>query len=229
MQSSILLGLFALVPCTALAQAPPDVAEILKRVSDTYRAASEYELIIDLIAPVLPDEPDLSRHMHMAFKAPDRYRVEGLFPASQSDVGVVVEDGSTIWLYFPKVNEVASLPANERNKYLDPGSLDPEFINELITGRYRDAMNFAGGAKFLRDEEIDFAGAKVDCYVVSVPVDGDSFTWWIEKKSNRILREESGRTRLTFTAVKLGEPLPDDLFKFEPPPGATRSTFTSVR
>jgi outer membrane lipoprotein-sorting protein len=113
-------------------------------------------------------------------------------------------------------------------KYLDPGTdLRPESVDDSMMWRYRGAADFAGGAKLLRQEEIEFAGAKIDCYVISVSVNGGGvlITWWIEKKRSRIVREETAASRAVFTTIKLGESLPDDLFKFEPPPGAKKNQF----
>jgi outer membrane lipoprotein-sorting protein len=66
-------------------------------------------------------------------------------------------------------------------------------------------------------------GARVDCYVVTVPSEGTFIhTWWVEEKSNRVVREDHGGSSVVFTTIKLNESLPDDLFKFVPPPGARR-------
>jgi len=43
------------------------------------------------------------------------------------------------------------------------------------------------------------------------------FTWWIDKKNSHVVREDSATTSTIFTTIKLGQALPDKLFKFEPP------------
>ena len=89
--------------------------------------------------------------------------------------------------------------------------------------KYRVAGEFADGAKLRREEEIEFSGAKIICYVVSVPEKWPGpYTWWIDKASHRIMREDTGDGSTVYTTVKLGGPLPDGLFKFEPPPGAKK-------
>ena len=106
----------------------------------------------------------------------------------------------------------------------DLHDLSPESFDFFTMGRYRKARDFAQESTFLRDEVIDYAGTKVDCYVVSVSekAGGFTFTWWVDSKRYLVLRDDTGDSSAVFTTIKLGEPLPDELFKFEPPPGATR-------
>jgi outer membrane lipoprotein-sorting protein len=82
-------------------------------------------------------------------------------------------------------------------------------------------------AAFVREEFLEIAGTKLDCYVVTtliaVPKEGTTVhTLWIEKKSNRILRDDHANSSVVFTTIRINEPLPDDLFKFVPPPGARK-------
>jgi hypothetical protein len=48
MRRPVRFGSFALLLRVALAQTLPDVAQILKKVSETYKAASQYELVGDV-------------------------------------------------------------------------------------------------------------------------------------------------------------------------------------
>ena len=71
------------------------------------------------------------------------------------------------------------------------------------------------------------AHTKFNCYVCYVVIDTpfgntDSATWWIEKKSYRVIRQDTGNSKVMFTAIKLGEPLSDELFQFKPPPSARK-------
>lgn len=210
----------------ATAQTQPDVAEILARVSATYKAASQYEFEIDATGKAV------AFHTHFAFRGPDKYRMEGAIPgltAQGSDLGeegVVVDDGSTLWFYFPKPNQYASMPVSSLTADApgDLGDLRPEAMDHFLTWRYRGAADLTDGAKFLREESIERAGQKIDCYVLTVlPLKrGLTYTWWIEKRTNRILREDDGGNSAVFTSIRLGEPIRDELFKFEPPPGARK-------
>ncbi len=60
-----LAALFILFLRAADAQTPPDVAEILKRVSEVYKSASQYEFVID------STDRDATLHSRFAFKSPD--------------------------------------------------------------------------------------------------------------------------------------------------------------
>ena len=223
MQSAIRLWLFALALRPALAQTPPNLSEILKKVSETYKAASQYELVADTTG-----HESAPGHMLFAFKAPNKYRLEGAMPGmsgndSAFSEGVIVYDGSAAWFYLPKSNQYGSFPASALTgddagdlKDLTPGAMD-----QFMMSRYRSAADLTD-SKFLREEKIEFAGAKVDCYVVSGSKGEVIYTWWVDKKRNRILREDNATSSSVFTTIKLGEPLSDNLFKFEPPPGARR-------
>ena len=97
-------------------------------------------------------------------------------------------------------------------------------MDHFMTWRYRDATDFTAGSKFLREEAVEYAGAKVDCYVLTAAQrrGGVTYTWWVDKQNFRILREDSPGSSVMFKSVKLDEPLPDSLFKFVPPPGARK-------
>ncbi len=224
MQSVIRIGLCELILCAALPQTPPDVAEILKKVSHTYRAGLDYELAGDLTVAKTAT-PGGSGRVFIAFKSPNRYRIEGAFRGlGLSDYPVIIHDGSKVWIYLPDSNQYASFPASELtgNAPGDLGDLRPAAMDHLIMWRYRDAKDFTNGSRFLREETIEFEGAKVDCYVVAVPQKGPVFTWWVDKVRSRVLREDNMELSTVFRTIKLGEPLPDKLFKFEPPAGSRR-------
>ena len=137
---------------------------------------------------------------------------------------VNVHDGSTLWFYFPKSNQYASIPANvlTADSPGDSGDLRPEAMDQFMMWRYRGAAALTGGSKFLREDAIEVAGAKVACYVVTVSPErpGSAYTWWVDKKRYRILREDHAGSSVVFTLIKLDEPLPDELFQFKPPSGA---------
>jgi outer membrane lipoprotein-sorting protein len=217
------LGLFALLLPAGFAQSQPNAADILKKVGEAYKSASQYEFIADVTGA------RTSGQMLFAFKSPDRYRFEGTFPDSVDleEGGIIVDDGSTVWLYQPQSNQYLSFPASSL-------AADIPFLNVLRPETMRDSMNFleavtfAKDAKLLREETIEVAGVQVNCFVVTVPYSqaprGASRTGvlWVDKKAYRVMREDSGDTSMVFTSIKLDENLPDDLFKFVPPLGANK-------
>jgi outer membrane lipoprotein-sorting protein len=79
----------------------------------------------------------------------------------------------------------------------------------------------AGEARFLREETISPVGDDaVECYVLHFELIGA--TVWVDKRRFYLLREDTASSSTIFKSIKLGEPLSDDPFKFEPPAGARK-------
>lgn len=209
----------------AIAQTPPDVAAILKKVGQTYMAASQYEITGDGVAHEPRTNEAVPLHMFFAFRSPDRYRLEGTVPGGHLPVdGTIVDDGSAVWLYLPKLKQYGSIPASALDKP-DSGDLSdlrPASMNAFVIGRYRGAAQFAPAAILLREEAIEFGGSKVECFVLSIAArqENAAFTWWVDAKRYLVLREDRKDSSFLFKTIKLGEALPNELFKYEPPPGA---------
>jgi outer membrane lipoprotein-sorting protein len=117
MRQAIWPSVCGLLLSAALAQTQPTVAEILQNVSQTYKAASEYELVADLADLKTESNKGGTGHMHFAFESPNRYRMEmsGLGDSEPTKI-VIVDDGSTLWTYSPETNEYDSIPASELTK-----------------------------------------------------------------------------------------------------------------
>jgi outer membrane lipoprotein-sorting protein len=229
MRLAIGIWLCDLVLRTALAQAQPDVTQILKKVSETYKAASDYELIADTTTHEPGTNNGVSGHMLFAFRSPNHYRMEGAMPGlglndSEPGQAIIVHDGSAVWFYMLESNQYGSFPANKlTDDASDLGDLRPAAVDHFMMWRYRAATDFTA-SKFLREDAIEFSGAKVDCYVVSVSQKegGFTYTWWVDKQRFRVLREDDNGSSSVFKTIKLDGPLPDEFFKFVPPPGAER-------
>jgi outer membrane lipoprotein-sorting protein len=218
MRVTILLVIIGMLTVEALAQTPPDAAEILKKVGETYRAAKEFELVSTSTGTAVPGR------VVWAFRAPSQFRLEGADPNldradGSFDQTVLVRDGSSAWWYHPRTNEYAAFTSDQL-----PDKGNPETFVALAIGRFREADSSSG--RFLRQETLEINSARVPCYVVSLPVTvpeaGTSIhTWWIEEKSSHIVRDDDDEgSSVVFATVKLDEPLPNDLFRFVPPPGA---------
>jgi outer membrane lipoprotein-sorting protein len=228
MRMAVRFALFALALRVADAQSQPDVAEILKKVSETYDAVSQYEIATDSTGL---GADTTSGHMLLAFRPPNRYRMEGVISGLGGDASafgepIIICDGSVVWFYLRKSNQYAAIPLSELNKNArdDREDLRPEAVDQFVMVRYRRALAFIGGAKVLREEAIEFAGTKVDCYVIAVPEKGEfpASTWWVDKNSYRVVRQDDADSSTVFTSIKLNEALPDDLFRFTPPSGARK-------
>ena len=229
MRPTILIGLLTLLLGAAPAQAQPEVADILKKVSKTYKGVSQYDFVAEQTLKEQGDNtPPLHAHVRIAFRAPNQYRLEGMIPGLLSDDSnfeevVMIHDGSALWFYLPKSNQYGSIPADKLAVDREGSTHTPEATDRVAMEKYRVAADFADAAKFLREDEIEVAGAKVGCYVVSVPEKWPGpYTWWFDKERYHIVREVTADGSTVYTAIKLGEPLPDRLFQFKPPPGARK-------
>jgi outer membrane lipoprotein-sorting protein len=206
----------------AFAQTNPDAAEILKRVSAAYKAATQYELVMDRVEKDPATGEGAGAHILTALKLPDRYRIERRAVGSSNEVNIVVLDGSSLWMYDSELNQYASYPAASIGKDL-PQEIGARGVDDSAMSRFRSAQGNAASARFLREENTDIGGTKVACYVVSVMDGDDAYTWWIDKKTNHVVREQDATSMTIFTTVKLGEALPASLFKFDAPAGARKS------
>jgi outer membrane lipoprotein-sorting protein len=220
---TILLGFLTVLSHAAVGQAEPDITEILKRVGEAYRAAKDYQLIGDATLREPGDNTATRIHLLEAFKPPNRYRVEGVIPVVDPQFGeiVIVHDGTVVWLYLREPNEYTSFTGSRLagDVLASIGDLRPEAVDHFMLSQFRSAAELSRRAKFLREEEIEFAGAKAACYVLSIT----GGTWWVEKTSYRVLRsEDQGGSGIAFTTIELNEALPDDLFKFTPPADAKK-------
>ena len=214
-------SVFALV-CQA--QSPPDIDAIMKKVTGTYEAGSAtYEFEIKFTR--VESGKGAAGRLHFSFKQPNLYRVEGSIPGlSGSDALkelVIVADGTDIWSYDKVKNEYFSLPAASVQDDDDFDDFSPESMDTFMAKRFRSATYLAPVSKFLREETLEFNGAKINCYLISV----NGRTWWIDSKSYRVVREdwEEGTNIVAYyETIKLGEPIADKVFKFVPPQGAKK-------
>ena len=165
----------------ALAQSQPNVTEILKKLSETYKAASEYQFVADTTETDPATGKREVGHIVIAVKAPDRYRMEGLLSDSYNGKTSkrmdIVLDGKTIWFYDPQLKQYTSYPASAIGNDL-PDELEASGADFSTMLRYRTAVDFSATARFSREEEIEIGGVKIACYVVSVREENTEYTWW---------------------------------------------------
>jgi outer membrane lipoprotein-sorting protein len=209
------------------ADAQPDVRAILGKVSALYKSATQYEIIAESRS-IDPTSDAGSGRARFVFQAPNRYRVEGSDSNNAETGAVIIDDGSMIWLYFPQTNQYNSIPvaALKDDAAGNLRDLRPESQDESAMSRYRQAES-SQESKYLRDETIRYLGTQTDCYVVSISKEkgGSAHTWWIEKKSYRVLRDDDAEASVVFAEIKLGGPISEKQFKFVPPEGAHKVEF----
>jgi outer membrane lipoprotein-sorting protein len=228
MRTALAGAFLVLFSLTVSAQAQPDAAEILKKVGETCKDVKQYEIEADMNLPDPETKKNLSGYLRLVFRTPDRYRTEmkGSFLniGVQPDEGIPEEmldvyDGSNLWVYVPKTNEYRVYVTPDLPRDGSPEATDLY----MGIGLYRHAGEFGGQPKFLREERIAAGGGTADCFVIERPLQGTaSMTLWIDKHNFNVLRVDGSDASEVFRTVKLDEPLSDDLFKFEPPPGAKK-------
>jgi outer membrane lipoprotein-sorting protein len=228
MRLTTLLGLVLLLSRLVPAQTSPGVAEILRSISETYEGVPEYELVAEQTVKLPGNAAPTRAHTRVAFRAPNQYRLEGTIPGlmdndSNSDETVLVHDGAALWFYLPKSNEYTSMTADQLARDPEASAHTPQATDRIALQKYRVAADFIDGARLLNEEDIEIGTSKRACYVVSVPERWPGpYKWWVDKKTHRVLREDTSDGTTVYTTIRLGARLPDNLFKFEPPPGARR-------
>jgi len=217
------MSLVLLATAAVSAQTPPTAAQILKKVGETYRAASQYEYEATITQSITDTKGVLSKdkmltQVHVFYKAPDKFREE----QTASQVGertidfgqlITVDDGSKNWSYTAKANLYDVFDHGKNSSGAPPD------YNAL--GIYRNAEQVLDQAKLLREERIVTPAGDSDCFVVAQDEVFPAMLW-VDKKTYHILRfsQPDGSNVQEFKTIKLNEPIPDKMFIFEPPPGA---------
>jgi outer membrane lipoprotein carrier protein len=180
-------------------------------------AASRYARVSSLCAdfsqrlevPLLGD--DRSGRGRMCQARPDRFAMRFSEPAGD----LVVLDGSSVWLYYPSVDEkqVIRLPVTATAGGFD---LHREFLE-------RPAEKYV--ATYEGEETVIGRPTHRIRLVPRSPTSYEQAVVWIDR-SGWLLRqvrveEENGTVRtVTLEGVELDPQVPESWFTFEPPPGA---------
>lgn len=223
MRSATILGLSLLLLPAVRAQTQPDIAAVVRRVSQFYKDATQFEFIGEGTCRGQEARTGAPFHLLFAFRPPNRYRAESnasCLKPGEPDPGEAlrINDGPTLWGYAQKENQYFSVPA----ELLDGKKSDS--VGQATMSRYRSIADVAGQVKLVREETLSYGASKVACYVVLVPKRENTGAeiWWIDKATYHVVRIDGDESSIVFTAVKLNESLPDDLFRFTPPPGAKK-------
>jgi outer membrane lipoprotein-sorting protein len=133
----------------------------------------------------------------------------------------IVDDGTNVWSYDRVKNEYFSIPAGSLQEGSDFEDFLPDSMDTFMAKRFRSATYLAPVAKLLGEETLDFSGAQHKCFRIQV----NGRTWWVDANSYRIVREdweEGTGTIAYYETIKLGEPIADRTFQFQPPPNAQK-------
>jgi outer membrane lipoprotein-sorting protein len=226
------LGIAGLLAPFAIAQQQPDVAGILRKVSETYANAKQYRFTVK-------KSGEEAGSMRIAVQQPNKFRLEAdgrvIDGADEFDNLTIVSDGNTAWNYAPGLNQYTRKSTTLPLLDTEPPAITPEtFVfqaDAVFLTRYAELAKASDHARFLRQETVQGAGGAAECYVflLQAPLPGfrDEYTWWVDKKRYLVLREdtkpESPRRRASstiYTTASINEPIAEELFHFTPPAGA---------
>jgi outer membrane lipoprotein-sorting protein len=226
----IYAGLFIGV---ASGQTASDPAEILKKVSEAYAAASQYEIESSVVIQTPDRSAPQTYTTHLWFSAPDKYRLQssgdfcardqtGDCPQGVQELLTVYRSGK-LWDYAPASNEYREYTAPNLQRDNRPEDVDLY----MGAGMFRHASEIFTNKRLLREERMASEGRDVDCEVIEAGTGDGSASLWIDKSRHVVLRMESSQAgfdvRVTYKTVRLSGPLPDDLFDFKPPAGARKT------
>lgn len=153
MRSKALSWVVPLLLQAVSAQPQPDVAGILKTVSETYKGVSQYELVLDQTLTPKGNQQPQSAHARVVFNAPNQYRMESTVSGSPTDdpifdETVIVHNGSTMWFYLPRSNQYGSFPADKAAADRELSAHTPEATDHLAIEKYRDAAEYSAARSF---------------------------------------------------------------------------------
>jgi len=229
---AFLLVAASLLALAARAQSQPDVSVILRQVGERYANAKQYRFAVK-------KSGEESGSLEIAIRKPDQFRLEAdgrvIDGADAFNRVTLVSDGGTAWNYFAESQQYTRKRVTLPLLDTEPPAISPDtFVLQADTvflTRYAEFAKAADHARLLRQEIIAAGGGTADCYVIEfqAPLPGfrDRYTWWVDKTRHLVVREDtqpaSSRrpaSSVIYTAASIDEPLPDDLFRFTPPPGA---------
>ena len=215
----------------------------MKKVAETYGSLRTYQFEAQVVNETVSESNESrSRNTRIsAAKPPDRRRLESKGGQMAS---MRIFDGQSVWEYRPGPNQFARQ---------DQKSYQPPRMNTLgdPVESYKSLEKFEANAKLLREETLNAGGADRACWVVEVPprfpvggivIERSPTTYWVEKATHLIVKEtettklkppmqDTPQTQIsttTYSVLRVAEPIPDDLFKFTPPPNASEvSEFNS--
>ena len=213
----ILLAVTASSP-VAVAQTQPDVADVLKKVSETYANPRQYQLALTTTVKELRKSGEtavVTLSSIIAVQKPNKLRSEvtravGVTsPTTPIDLeGLIVMDGESVWIYLPKLKRYTKSRPNTTHIDSKGNKSDTrtgqtlpviENVENTYFSRFRTLVKASDRATIVREERVSANGTTVNCYVVVIAPEcskaqGSScevYTWWVDKSDYIVLREDS--------------------------------------
>ncbi|HEY2933977.1 MAG TPA: redoxin domain-containing protein [Acidobacteriota bacterium] len=235
--------LFCFESCLLAAQVQPEARELLQKVSDVYKRLDHYHFEALTVVEVKSDALNQRMEMPMVLAAskPGKSRIEMKNPMFGL---TLVSDGKTTWTYVPRLGQFTKKAAAQVKAAQGAVAASPGLVNDTPLTQYAKIPERLKSARTLRQETLELGGQKIDTVVVEAEIDrpqsGPSVveispsTLWIDKSRFVVLREQNSikmknpfgsgmmetAQTTTFSVTKIGAPLPESLFTFNPPPEA---------
>jgi thiol-disulfide isomerase/thioredoxin/outer membrane lipoprotein-sorting protein len=244
-----IVAVFLAATTSAYTQAPAPHSEafdLLTRVVQRYTDAKSYDIESTEERTSTGElMRDWSKSVLIAAEAPgNRYHFEG---HTAQGSGIQISDGKTAWNYRIEEHRYTATPYPAAvDSHAGPIGMGDLGTNEArnLPVRLQSIVKTLASAEFLPDEKLPVDGRAVRCRVVHVRSSDEkrvnpNFKYdrkiWIDadrnvilkiaEKSDSFLIVASGRIPLAlesttvYSKTILDEPVPDDLFTFQPPNG----------
>ncbi len=194
---TLLIAATLIVGCTQMS-----AKEIAKKMEEKYKAVKDMEGT--MVTTIYVNGKKIVRVTKFAMKKPDKYW-------SDSENYTVVSNGTVMWIYDKKRNEVTIMKLPKKKPKFDYGELIEDLMNNT-------------NVKLLGSEKVSGR----DCYVIEAIPKTKTLCikekLWIDKEYWYPLKIESdyGKLKLTmeYKDVKFNTGISDSLFEFKPPKGA---------
>ena len=223
----------AVLTSTPVISADPTAAQILEKVSETYQGLKSFSFVVEQNPGIHSEMPDLETRV--VESRPGKVRLT-------NELYTLVSNGAITWVYMrnrfgDEYTEVNAAPLLEETWRVSPlGFLGWEYLRSYTRVPAR-------GAKLEGEKVLRVNGKRIQCYVVRVPVWGSigplqlvdgAEDLWVSNSAFMVWRTVAAGTwsaapwgcgpryvTLTLKLMDIG-PVPEDDFRFAPPPGARR-------
>jgi TonB family protein len=238
------LTLGFLIVSQAFAQSAPDAAALLARSASELQRYHSYQFTQDTTTGADASVPPVTMSTVTQAVNPGKVRTE--MKMMGVDAMLMVSDGKDMWMYSPLLKQYSKLSGNGTDAALQ------DLASDGLPGTpgVADTKDLEANAKIVRSEVLELDGQPHDCWVIEsrtnkVAPPGQRganlkdavFTFWIDKALGIQLKlsisgktqagpagsPTTSRTTTTTRSLKLNEDLPDSLFVFTPPAGATET------
>ena len=217
--------------------------QILEQTAERYRTLEQYHLEGDISVQMAAggQQRTMDVGMLLAGEGAGRIRAELVSPRIQV---TIVSDGDTTWMYVPPLNQYM----RQAGTFNPAAAQSP--VPDLLA-EYGKLDENVERVELLREEEVAVGDSTRPSYVLSVSytpretaagTDSSHKTLWIDRERLLVLRDETAARMAssptggpmqvdettTFSHLRVDEPLPDSLFTFVPPEGATEVTRADI-